>query len=187
MYRFLGEKLRSYSNGYACIPNETAMHAIKCWKLCFSLMYNRKPIKKKSVLPHTTVCSRNLELFNPTSCWLILRHLKLSSQCWKARNNFFYTIIFGGTFSLVINNFVFKHNFQELSIQNSITSNGHHDLRLINLIQLVHEGFSKVKWSEEELNSYQSILQRHLKDFTHKFIPHMKEEEEVRILFTFIF
>ncbi|KAG1649254.1 F-box/LRR-repeat protein 5 [Nymphon striatum] len=80
------------------------------------------------------------------------------------------------------NEFIIKKlrkRFLELSIQNSITSDGHHDLQFINLIQLVHEGFSKAQWSEEELNSYQNILQRYLKDFTHKFIPHMKEEEEI--------
>ncbi|CAN8001671.1 unnamed protein product [Ixodes hexagonus] len=68
---------------------------------------------------------------------------------------------------------------QTLSIHDSSVCNCHSDNRLSDMLALVHDGYSCTNKSESERLNYGLRLRHALLEFTDKFLPHMREEEEV--------
>ncbi|EEC02522.1 F-box/leucine rich repeat protein, putative [Ixodes scapularis] len=72
-----------------------------------------------------------------------------------------------------------KKKLKTLSIHDSSVCNCHSDNRLSDMLALVHDGYSCTNKSESERLNYGLRLRHALLEFTDKFLPHMKEEEEV--------
>lgn len=72
-----------------------------------------------------------------------------------------------------------KKKLKALSIHDSAVCNCHSDNRLSDMLALVRDGYSCTNKSETERLNYGLRLQHALVEFTEKFLPHMKEEEEV--------
>ena len=73
-----------------------------------------------------------------------------------------------------------RNKLKALSIYNSAVCNCHKDSHLTQMIQLFRDG----KKSGQDRANYHIKLLNALEDFTQDFLPHMKEEEEVRFLKT---
>lgn len=74
-------------------------------------------------------------------------------------------------------------SLQALSIHDSAVCNCHSDNRLSDILALVRDGYSCTNKSATERVNYGLKLQHALIEFTEKFLPHMKEEEEVSFHF----
>ncbi|KAK8759533.1 hypothetical protein V5799_002840 [Amblyomma americanum] len=72
-----------------------------------------------------------------------------------------------------------KKKLKALSIHDSAVCNCHSDNRLSDMLALVRDGYSCTNKSATERLNYGLRLQHALIEFTEKFLPHMKEEEEV--------
>lgn len=72
-----------------------------------------------------------------------------------------------------------KKKLKALSIHDSAVCNCHSDNRLSDMLALVRDGYSCTNKSATERVNYGLKLQHALIEFTEKFLPHMKEEEEV--------
>lgn len=72
-----------------------------------------------------------------------------------------------------------KKKLKALSIHDSAVCNCHSDNRLSDMLALVRDGYSCTNKTATERVNYGLKLQHALIEFTEKFLPHMKEEEEV--------
>ncbi|ELT98513.1 hypothetical protein CAPTEDRAFT_207606 [Capitella teleta] len=70
-----------------------------------------------------------------------------------------------------------KAKLKRLSIQDSAVCNCHKDNVLLDMLGFIKDGFQK-KTEQDRIN-YGRRLKELLESFTHSFLPHMKEEEEV--------
>ena len=81
------------------------------------------------------------------------------------------------------NHFIMKRLKEKLSaldITDAAVCNCHNDNRLTEMLCMVLDGYRYVQTSQKERVKYGIKLRKALEDFTQDFIPHMKEEEEVR-------
>ncbi|CAH1784102.1 unnamed protein product, partial [Owenia fusiformis] len=72
-----------------------------------------------------------------------------------------------------------KTKLRALQIHNTAVCNCHKDNKLVEVLEIVRDGFD---WKNKTPNDrwyYGDKLRRVLQDFTENFLPHMKEEEEV--------
>ncbi|CAH1265141.1 FBXL5 [Branchiostoma lanceolatum] len=68
---------------------------------------------------------------------------------------------------------------EALSIQNEQVCDVHSHNQLSEMLELVAQGYRLVQKGEGEMTTYGKELQVALENFTQRFLPHMKEEEEV--------
>ncbi|KAK2721389.1 hypothetical protein QYM36_003616 [Artemia franciscana] len=82
-----------------------------------------------------------------------------------------------------IENFYILDKLQERLRSKNLVDNSvcgcHKDNRLLEMLELVHRGYSYANRSAETRNLFCNKLLTELQDFTATFIPHMEEEEEV--------
>ncbi|XP_019628195.1 PREDICTED: F-box/LRR-repeat protein 5-like [Branchiostoma belcheri] len=72
-----------------------------------------------------------------------------------------------------------QRRLEALSIQNEQVCEVHSHNQLSEMLELVAQGYRLVQKGEGEMTSYGKELRVALENFTRRFLPHMKEEEEV--------
>jgi len=75
-----------------------------------------------------------------------------------------------------------KTKLRSLSIQNTAVCNCHKDNSLNDMLSLLQAGYKCRRKSEADRRNYGLQLRQKLAEFTETFLPHMAEEEEVRLL-----
>jgi len=74
-----------------------------------------------------------------------------------------------------------KNKLRSLSIQNTAVCNCHKDNKLTDMLSLLQDGYKCTKKPDADRVNYGLQLRQALEQFTETFIPHMEEEEEVRL------
>ncbi|XP_078596992.1 F-box/LRR-repeat protein 5-like isoform X2 [Branchiostoma floridae x Branchiostoma japonicum] len=72
-----------------------------------------------------------------------------------------------------------QRRLEALSIQNEQVCEVHSHNQLSEMLELVSQGYRLVQKGEGEMTTYGKELRVALENFTQRFLPHMKEEEEV--------